>query len=52
MKNYFLGENMLPTLSLFETGIVFICFTLITITVLITILDYTNKGKHISRKKW
>jgi hypothetical protein len=52
MKDYFLGEKMLPDLSYFETGIVFIGFTLVTITILITILDYANKGKHINRKRW
>lgn len=45
--------NILPThLTALEYGLAFIGFALLTIAVVTTILDYTNKGKHIDRSKW
>jgi hypothetical protein len=43
---------MLPNLSTLEISIALLGFSLLTITILWTILDYTNKGKHINRKDW
>jgi hypothetical protein len=43
---------MLPNLSTLEISIALLGFSLLTIAILLTILDYTNKGKHINRKDW
>lgn len=43
---------MLPNLSTLEISIALLGFSLLTITILWTILDYTNKGKHINKKDW
>jgi hypothetical protein len=44
--------QMLTSLSPLEISLVLLGFSLLTITTIWTILDYTNKGKHIDRKKW
>jgi hypothetical protein len=49
------GENstyMPSNLSTLEIGLILLSFSLLTITILWTILDYTNKGKHIDKKRW
>ena len=44
--------HMLPNLSPLEISLALLGFSLLTITVIWTILDYSNKGKHINRKRW
>ena len=44
--------EMIMQLSPLNKIIAFIGFSLLTFAVVITILDYTNKGKHINRKDW
>jgi hypothetical protein len=44
--------EMIMQLSPLNKIIAFIGFSLLTFAVAITILDYTNKGKHIDKKRW
>jgi hypothetical protein len=44
--------EMIMDLSTLNKIIAFIGFFLLTFTVVITILDYKNKGKHIDKKRW
>jgi len=44
--------EMIMDLSPLNKILAFITFCLLTFAVVITIMDYTNKGKHINRKRW
>jgi hypothetical protein len=44
--------EMIMDLSPLNKILAFIAFTLLTFAVVVTILDYTNKGKHINKKRW
>jgi hypothetical protein len=44
--------EMIMNLSTLDKILAFIGFSLLTFAVVVTILDYRNKGKHINRKGW
>lgn len=44
--------EMIMQLSPLNKIMAFICVCLLTFTVVITVLDYRNKGKHIDKKRW
>jgi hypothetical protein len=52
MKFGEISSYMPTSLTLLEKGLIVLSFSLLTIACLYTILEYTNKGKHINRKRW
>ena len=55
MAQFKFGENMYElssNLTTLEKGLALLAFLLLTSAVLMTIMDYKNKGKHINKKRW
>ena len=44
--------EMITNLSSLNKILAFIAFCLLTFAIVVTILDYRNKGKHIDKKRW
>lgn len=44
--------EMIMQLSPLNKIMAFIAFSLLTFAIVVTIMDYRNKGKHIDKKRW
>jgi preprotein translocase subunit SecG len=44
--------DLSSNLTTLEKGLAVLAFLLLTFAILLTIMDYKNKGKHIDRRRW